>query len=44
MKLVRVLVVDDEKDFATAIVERLRRRGLQADAVFGGREALESVS
>jgi CheY-like chemotaxis protein len=39
-----VLVVDDEKDFATAIVERLRRCGMLADAVFGGREALESVS
>ncbi len=43
MKPVRVLVVDDEKDFATAIVERLERRGFLASAVFGGRQALEAV-
>jgi DNA-binding NtrC family response regulator len=36
----RVLVVDDEQDFATALAERLRRRGLAADAVFSGHEAL----
>ncbi len=44
MEPIRVLVVDDEKDFASAIVERLKRRGLQATAAFGGREALESLS
>ena len=44
MNPIRVLVVDDEKDFATAVVERLKRRGLLAAAAFGGREALESVS
>ena len=44
MDPIRVLVVDDEIDFATAVVERLKRRGLRATAVFSGREALESVS
>jgi DNA-binding NtrC family response regulator len=44
MDPVRVLVVDDEKDFATAIMERLKRRGLNATAAFGGQEALKSVS
>jgi two-component system OmpR family response regulator len=39
----RVLVVDDEEDFATALVERLRRRGFVADAVFGGRVALGAL-
>ena len=37
---VRVLVVDDETDFATALVERLQRRGFEAEATFDGREAL----
>ncbi len=43
MKPVRVLVVDDEKDFATAIVERLSTRGFLASAVFDGPQALEAV-
>ncbi len=43
MDAVRVLVVDDERDFATAIVTRLIKRGFHAFAVFSGREALESV-
>jgi DNA-binding NtrC family response regulator len=43
MKQVRVLVVDDERDFATAIVERLLRRGFLATAVFGGAQALDAV-
>jgi DNA-binding response OmpR family regulator len=41
---IRVLVVDDEEDFATALVERLRRRSFAADAVFTGRAALERLS
>ena len=43
MEPLQVLVVDDEQDFATAIVERLNRRGMKARAVFSGREALERV-
>lgn len=41
---VRVLVVDDEEDFATALVERLRRRGFAAEAVFAGQTALERLA
>jgi DNA-binding response OmpR family regulator len=41
---IRVLIVDDEEDFATALVERLRRRGFAADAVFAGRAALERLT
>jgi DNA-binding NtrC family response regulator len=41
---IRVLVVDDEEDFATALVERLARRGFEAEAVFGGREALARLA
>jgi two-component system OmpR family response regulator len=37
---IRVLVVDDERDFATAIAERLVRRGFGATAVFSAAEAL----
>ncbi len=41
---IRVLIVDDEEDFATALAERLRRRGFAADAVFTGQAALERLS
>ena len=40
---VRVLVVDDEEDFATAVATRLRRRGYSTSAVFSGRDALRLV-
>jgi two-component system OmpR family response regulator len=43
MQPIRVLVVDDEEDFASAIVDRLKRRGFLADASFSGWAALESV-
>jgi DNA-binding response OmpR family regulator len=43
MNSIRVLVVDDEKDFATAAVTQLTRRGFRASAVFSGVEALEAV-
>jgi DNA-binding response OmpR family regulator len=41
---IRVLVVDDEQDFATALVERLRHRGFTAGAVFTGEAALECLT
>jgi DNA-binding response OmpR family regulator len=41
---IRVLVVDDERDFATAIVAQLARRGFRATAVFSGRKAVEAVT
>ncbi|MEW5984733.1 MAG: response regulator [Acidobacteriota bacterium] len=37
---IRVLVVDDEVDFATALASRLQRRGFTADAVFTGEDAV----
>jgi len=37
---IRVLVVDDEEDFASAIAERLARRGFDATAAFSARAAL----
>ncbi len=36
----RVLVVDDEPDFATVLTAWLRRRGFLADAAFSGHDAL----
>ena len=42
-KKIKVLLVDDEKDFARALSERLDSRGVAAEAVFGGKEALESI-
>ena len=43
MNSVRVLIVDDEEDFATAIADRLSKRGFRASAVFSGQEALHAV-
>jgi len=43
MNSIRVLVVDDEKDFATAVVTQLARRGFRASAVFSGVEAVEAI-
>jgi DNA-binding NtrC family response regulator len=43
MEPVQVLIVDDEKDFATAIVARLARRGFSAAAAFSGLQALKAV-
>ena len=40
---IHVLIVDDEADFSTALVERLQRRGFAAEAVLSGREALERL-
>jgi DNA-binding NtrC family response regulator len=37
---IRVLVVDDEPDFAEALVARLRRRGFEATFALSGHEAL----
>jgi two-component system response regulator (stage 0 sporulation protein F) len=42
-KKMKVLLVDDEKDFARTLAERLHSRGVAAEAVFGGKEALESI-
>ena len=37
----RVLVVDDEKDFVEATVKRLGKRGIDAEGVLSGEQALE---
>jgi DNA-binding NtrC family response regulator len=39
----RVLVVDDEKDFAQALAERLQGRGYDATACFSGKEAIAKL-
>ncbi len=36
----RVLLVDDEKEFVTALAERLRLRGIEADWVTSSEDAL----
>ena len=38
-----VLLVDDERDFADLLAERLKARGLDARAVYGGEQALDSL-
>lgn len=39
----KVLIVDDEVDFADALAERMRNRGLHADTTNSGEDALELV-
>ena len=43
MREVRVLIVDDEGDFAQTLAERLRLRGFEALAVGGADEAMARV-
>ncbi|MDA8138091.1 MAG: response regulator [Desulfobacteraceae bacterium] len=40
----RVLLVDDEADLASALAERLEMRGIEADWVTTGQEALDRVA
>ena len=40
----KILIVDDEKDFVTALAKRLRSRGWDAETAHGGKEALEKVA
>lgn len=39
-----VLLVDDDEEFVTALGERLCMRGIQAETVFSGEEALRRIS
>jgi DNA-binding response OmpR family regulator len=39
----RVLIVDDECEFATTLTERLRLRGYESHAVFCAEDALRSI-
>jgi DNA-binding NtrC family response regulator len=43
MAKTHVLVVDDEQDFASALAERMRTRGLDADTAFSGEDAIALV-
>jgi DNA-binding response OmpR family regulator len=40
----RVLIVDDEREFATILAERLRLRGYDAHAAFSAEEALAAAA
>jgi DNA-binding response OmpR family regulator len=44
MDKLRVLLVDDEKDFVQALAERLELRGLEISLAFDGEQALRLVS
>jgi len=41
MDALRILIVDDEDELVTTLVERLRMRGIEASGVNSGEEALE---
>ena len=41
--MVHVLVVDDERDFADLLSERLRTRGMDVDTAYSGQEALDKA-
>ena len=44
MERLKILIVDDEEELASAMAERLALRGFQADTVSSGAEALRFVS
>jgi two-component system OmpR family response regulator len=39
----KILLVDDEEEFARTLAERLEARGLRVDVAFSGEEALEKA-
>ncbi len=43
MGTTRVLIVDDEEEFAKSLAERMENRGLETETVFSGEEAVEQV-
>jgi len=43
MTALSVLIVDDKVEFSATLLERLQSRGLKAEAVYSGKEALSSV-
>ncbi|MFZ5774523.1 MAG: response regulator [Thermodesulfobacteriota bacterium] len=43
MDTVKVLIIDDERDFATTLAERLELRDFEARAVGGAEEAMEVI-
>jgi DNA-binding NtrC family response regulator len=44
MKSIKVLVVDDEKDFLASLVRRLKRRQLEVQGVDSGQAALDHLA
>jgi two-component system, NtrC family, response regulator AtoC len=42
--MIRVLVVDDEKNFRRVIVQELQRQGFSVEEAAGGKEALERIT
>jgi len=44
MKPIKVLLVDDEKDFVETLYGRIKKRKLEADVAFNGEQALELVA
>ncbi len=44
MKPIKVLLVDDEKDFVETLYGRIKKRKLEADVAFDGEQALEMVA
>ncbi len=44
MPTTRVLIIDDEEEFANALAERMRGRGLIADTVNSGENAVASAA
>jgi DNA-binding NtrC family response regulator len=44
MEKMRVLLVDDEMEFVSALAERLNLRGFDADTATSGEEALQKVA
>ncbi len=44
MASLKVMLVDDEQEFATTLAERLRMRGIQTITAFDGEEALKLMA
>jgi len=43
MESIKILLVDDEKEFVNALSDRIRMRGLESDIAHNGEQALELV-
>jgi DNA-binding NtrC family response regulator len=43
-KKIKVLIVDNETEFASTLAERLRLRKIEAESVYSGEEALTALS
>jgi DNA-binding NtrC family response regulator len=44
MKIIRLLLVDDEEDFRTALADRLKRRNMDVTDAGSGEEAIEIIA